>query len=268
MYDELTKAKKTEWMEAMGLEGFASAVEKFHEDSVWWPVYAISAFIGLAVPAFLLAVALGLKDTQRKIQGAFFNLLGKKWATFTDTIYARQEGKILPRRQRVTDVNENERAAGGGMASIPADANFDALRGQLTSLNPELQKFNNHAPDFKRNLRGMPSLAKATKIADAVKKLGEAVDPTQTPLIAKALGKINEGVTYSDPKKTTAFAKAIGKLKLAMNDFDPTQVPTAAALGPAAQKAGELAQHTTTLTRHMRGFADAVRDLNTQMNPA
>ncbi|MFB6838819.1 hypothetical protein [Streptomyces sp. NPDC056361] len=273
IHTEATKNPWTEFLEATPLGAFAPALEKWFESKEdgqvkWWQ-WLLAAIVGGVLLVLLPAIKGLAVNVSRNIQTR--NRAGNAqiprderpiWSRNADGGWSRQQrGQVEARERRQWEGT-------GGIADIPAGANFDALRGQLTSLNPELQKFNSHAPDFKRNLRGMPSLTKATKIADAVKKLGEAVDTTQTPLVAKALGKINEGVTYSDPKKTTAFAKAIGKLKLAMNNFDPTQVPTAAALGPAAQKAGELAQHTTTLTRHMRGFADAVRELNSQMNPA
>lgn len=273
IHTEATKNPWTEFLEATPLAAFAPALEKFFESredkEVQWWQWLLAAIVGgvllVLLPAIKgLAVNIGRKIQTRDRRGNAQVPRDERpiWSRNADGGWSRQQiGQVEARERRQWE-------GGSGIADLPRTANFDALRGQLTSLNPELEKFNSHAPDFKRNLRGMPSLGKATKIADAVKKLGEAIDPTQTPLVAKALGKINEGVTYSDPKKTTAFAKAIGKLKVAMNNFDPSTVPTAAALGPAAQKAGELAQHTTTLTRHMRGFADAVRELNSQMNPA
>ncbi|MFE5913658.1 hypothetical protein ACFQ6B_31880 [Streptomyces wedmorensis] len=266
---EVVKDKGTEMLEMLGLDSIAAIHEKYKEaqvdPEVAWKDWLISGAVGILVATLVPAVIFLLR-------GKIVDLWRHAWTKGDkEKTVPTSDGNGWFRKEKLGDIQKREERkwqGAGGIADIPAGANFDALRGQLTSLNPELEKFNSHAPDFKRNLRGMPSLTKATKIADAVKKLGEAIDPTQTPLIAKALGKINEGVTYSDPKKTTAFAKAIGKLKVAMNNFDPSTVPTAAALGPAAQKAGELAQHTTTLTRHMRGFADAVRELNSQMNPA
>ncbi|WP_411108051.1 hypothetical protein [Streptomyces sp. c-19] len=269
LHVEIVKDKGTEMLEMLGLDTIAAIHEKYKEAQVdakvAWTDWLISGALGILVATLVPAVIFLLR-------GKIVDLWRHAWTKGDkEKTVPTSDGNGWFQKEKLGDIQKREERkwqGAGGIADIPANANFDGLREQLAGLNPHLEKFNSHAPDFKTNLRGMPSLGKATKIADAVKKLGEAIDPTQTPLITKALGKINEGVTYSDPKKTTAFAKAIGKLKLAMNNFDVDQVPTAAALGPAAEKAKELAQHTTTLTGNMRGFADAVRELNRQMNPA
>ncbi|MFJ2936096.1 hypothetical protein ACIO8G_25495 [Streptomyces sp. NPDC087219] len=268
MHQELVKAKKSEWMEAMGLEGFASAVEKFHEDSVWWPAYALSAFIGLAVPAFLLALALNFKNLQRTIQGGIFNFLGRKWPQLRNQILAQRDGGLIPRRQDRDDVRRNEEASAGGMAAIPRNANFDNLRAQLERLNPELLTFNNRAPDFISGMRKLPSASKAGKAAEAIKKIADAitgVDHRSMPLVASGMGKINGAVRNADPKKTTKFADAIGKLKIAMTGLDVDKVPKAGTLGQAAEKAALLAENTGTLAAKMRDFARTVRDINAEL---
>ncbi|MEV7564516.1 hypothetical protein [Streptomyces tanashiensis] len=274
IHTEATKNPWTEFLEATPLGALAPALEKWFESKEdgqvkWWQ-WLLAAIVGGVLLALLPAIKGFFVNLARDLQTYERGGDNSKEARALRTIRSKNADGGWSRQLR-GDVEAREKRQWEGassIADIPATANFDGLRGQLANLNPHLEKFNGQAPDFKANLRGMPSLSKATKIADAVKKLGEAVDPTQTPLLAKALGKINEAVTYSDPPKTTAFAKAIGKLKLAMKDFNADRVPTAAALGPAAQQAEELARHTTTLTGNMRGFADAVRELNSQMNPA
>ncbi|MFE5794723.1 hypothetical protein ACFQ8C_19380 [Streptomyces sp. NPDC056503] len=274
IHTEATKNPWTEFMEATPLGAFAPALEKFFESredkEVQWWQWLLAAIVGGVLLALLPAIKSSVVNLARDLQTYERGGDNSKEARALRTIRSKNADGGWSRQLR-GDVEAREKRQWEGassIADIPATANFDGLRGQLANLNPHLEKFNSHAPDFKANLRGMPSLSKATKIADAVKKLDEVVDTTRTPLIAKALGKINEAVTYSDPKKTTELAKAVGKLKLAMKDFKADEVPTAAALGPAAQKAEELARHTTTLTGNMRGFADAVRELNSQMNPA
>ncbi|MER5964229.1 hypothetical protein [Streptomyces sp. NPDC002057] len=267
MHQELVKAKKTEWMEAMGLEGFASAVEKFHEGSVWTPVYLLSAFIGLAIPAFLVVLAMNLKEWQRNAQQAIATrLLGRGPEP---RIIATRENSLRPGFQSRTDVNRREQAAAGGMAAIPETANFEPLRAQLRLLNPLLETFNQHAPGFISNFRKLPTESKATKAAKGVKAVAEAVagvNHQAMPLVASGMGKINGAVRNSDPKKTDAFAKAIGKLKIAMTGLEVDRVPKAATLGQAADNAKRLADNSVTLATKMREMAATIREVNQQIN--
>ncbi|MFG3188461.1 hypothetical protein [Streptomyces omiyaensis] len=161
-----------------------------------------------------------------------------------------------------------EGAGGGAMAPIPADAKFGPLRYELKLLNPLLEAFNKHAPDFVEQFRKLPGKREAGGAAKGVEKVAKAVkavDHRALPQVASGMGKIKGAVLNSDPQRTTDFAKAIGKLKSAMRNFDVDNVPKAATLGPAADAAEKLATHTTTLTRHMRGFAEAVQALNREM---
>lgn len=159
----------------------------------------------------------------------------------------------------------------GGIADLPANANFDNLRDQLTLLNPQLETFNKHAPDFVTHFKKLPTESKATKAAKGVKAVAEAVagvNHQAMPLVSSGMGKITGAVRNSDPKKTADFAKAIGQVKSAMDGLDVDKVPKVATFQNAANAAKELAQHAGTLSGRMRDFATAVRDLNREMNPA
>ncbi|MFF8607625.1 hypothetical protein ACF06X_16950 [Streptomyces sp. NPDC015346] len=268
MHQELTKAKKTEWLEAMGLGSFAAAVEKWHENNVWWPAYLLSGFISLAIPAFLLALALNFKNLQRGLQTAIIDRLARRFPRLENKVIAGGAGGIIPRLQDRTVVNDREAAAGGGMAAIPRDANFDGLREQLTNLNPHLKEFNRHAPSFNEAFRKLPKVSAVEKAATAIKKIAEAVagvDYQSMPLVARGMGKINGAVKNSDPKKTTKFAGAIGKLKLAMDGLEVDKVPKAGTLGQAADNAKRLADNTGTLATKMREFARTVSDINQEL---
>ncbi|GEB56553.1 hypothetical protein [Streptomyces gardneri] len=269
MHQELTKAKKTEWMEAAGLGSFAASLEKFHEGNAWWPVYLVSGFLSLAVPAFLIALAMNLTAFQRTIQGGIFNLLSKIKPSLEGKILARPEGGgIIPRPQLAADVRARENSVLSGLAALPQNADFSGLRTQLEGINPLLATFNQHAPAFNKEFRKLPSESKATKAGLGVKAVADAITGVNHEAmapIATGMGKITDAVKLSDPKKTSKFADAIGKLKTSMTGLEVDKVPTMATFQNAANAAKELAQHTGTLSGRMRDFATAVRDLNREM---
>ncbi|MFF1507780.1 hypothetical protein [Streptomyces sp. NPDC058326] len=261
MYKELHKEVSSELFEAFGLDGVGAAVEKLHEghEDKWkyvgWAIAGI--FVPLAIGALVIVFRRVILEGFRALQIAM-----------TGKAYVTKENQKGFERLTKGEIQERERNAGGGMASIPETANFDGLRTQLEKLNPELRTFNTQAPDFKSNLRKIPSVSQAEKAATAVKKIADAVatvDHERMPLVSSGMGKINGAVRNSDPKKTKKFADAVGKLKLAMDGLDVDKVPKVATFQNAANAAKDLAQHTGTLSGRMRAFAEAVRDLNSEM---
>ncbi|MGW2202196.1 hypothetical protein [Streptomyces sp. NPDC001774] len=260
MHEELIKAPWSEWMEAAGLDGFAAAVEKISEGKDFWTVlpYAIGAFVGLAVPA--LAVYLGGK----------FNQFSRDFreAISRDGLIRGYDANGDLTRQNRQDIEARERrVANGGtsLADIPETANFDNLRNQLTTLNPHLEKFNDLAPAFIREFRKLPSESKATKAANGVKKIAEAVaqvEHTTMQPVATGIGAIKDAVATADPRKITKVAQAVGKLKGAMDGFEPTRLPDATNIQGSADAMKNLARETGTLRTKLREFASTVRTLD------
>ncbi|MCX5392551.1 hypothetical protein ABZY68_19725 [Streptomyces sp. NPDC006482] len=267
MHQELTKAKKTELLEGMGLDGFAAALEKYYEKSEYWGYYLGAAVASFLVPVVGLMMLTNFTNFQRAVQGLFFNLIDKIPGVNTrGRILAINDGNTLPRLQDAQQVRAREEAAGGGMASIPADANFEPLRRQLEALNPHLKEFNTQAGPFRTKFKDLPKAGAMTKAADAIDRIKTAVaafDPPKTELVATAVGKLIEAVKDYDPKKIPdpkkieklnaamvdanptqikAMATATGKLASAQRHFDPKKLPKARGLESAARAAERLAK--------------------------
>ncbi|MFE0649156.1 hypothetical protein ACFVZH_11255 [Streptomyces sp. NPDC059534] len=273
MHQELTKAKKTELLEGMGLDGFAAALEKYYEKSEYWGYYLGAAVASFLVPVVGLMMLTNFTNFQRTLQGAFFNLIDKIPGVNTrGRILAVNDGNTFPRLQNAQAVRAREEAAAGGLAAIPRDANYGPLRYQLQLLIPQLEKFNLHAPDFVSNFRKMPSAAKLTKTAEGVDKIGKAVtDAPDAPVmaqVAKSLGKITGAVKHANPGHITKVAKATAKLKLAVDGLDPSRIPKAAPLQGAADAARNLATNTGTLAGKLRELARTVGSLNDELGGA
>ncbi|MEU3691518.1 hypothetical protein [Streptomyces narbonensis] len=261
--EEVVKPTWEQVMEKLGLGPVAEIIKKGIEGGIGAAIVAgIVALGGIIVPLLMIAL------------GAFLVFQLQKWHASknanNETVGMRADGSFG--RRNFNDIqNERNGVVGGGLADIPQDANFDALRSQLTLLNPHLETFNKHAPDFVTHFKKLPTESKATKAAKGVKAVAEAVEGVNhqaMPLVSSGMGKITGAVRNSDPKKTSDFAKAIGKVKSAMDGLDVDKVPKVATFQNAANAAKDLAQHTGTLSGRMRDFAAAVRDLNREMNPA
>ncbi|MDV5147728.1 hypothetical protein R1T08_27060 [Streptomyces sp. SBC-4] len=258
--EEVVKPTWEQTLEKLGLGPVAEIIKKGLEGGIGAAIVAgIVGLGGIIVPLLMIAL------------GAFLVFKLQKWHASrnanNETVGMRPDGSFG--RRNMTDIeNERNGVVGGGIADLPANANFDGLRDQLTLLNPHLETFNKHAPDFVTHFKKLPSESKATKAGKGIKAVAEAmtgVDHDSMPLIATGMGKISDAVKTSDPKKTTAFATAIGKLKSSMDGLDVDKVPKMATFQNAANAAKELAQHTGTLSGRMRDFATAVRDLNREM---
>ncbi|WP_225802501.1 hypothetical protein [Streptomyces sp. NK15101] len=258
MYQELHKEKSSELLEAFGLDGLGAAVEKFHEGHEAKVEYLLAAVSGIAVPMIIGGLVIAFRriilEGFRAVQIA---LTGKAFV-----LNENQNGfERLTRDQ----IREREANAGGGIASIPRDANFDALRGQLEAINPHLREFNTQAGPFKTAFRQMPKASAMVKTADGITRIKNAITgavPTDITALAKALGKLTGAVKHHDPKKMpdprkieklnlamadadpdkiTAVAKATGKLASAQRHFDPKKLPKARGLESAARAAERLA---------------------------
>ncbi|MFI8518974.1 hypothetical protein ACIGEZ_14275 [Streptomyces sp. NPDC085481] len=258
IHEEATKAPLTEWLEAAGLDGVAAGVEKIKEGKNFgtiWPYFA-SAFMGLAIPAIgLLLAAMSInivRNVTEKITGRILagNANGG-WSLQNRTAVEQRENRVFN--------------GGTSLADIPPGTNFDALRNQLQTLNPHLEKFNDQAPKFTREFGKLPKANAITKTADAVEKIKNALtglDTDKITALAKALGKLTGAVKHHDPKKVpdpgkierlnTAMAAAnpaaikemataTGKLASAQRHFDPKKLPKAGSLSSAARAAERLA---------------------------
>ncbi|WP_314612064.1 hypothetical protein [Streptomyces stackebrandtii] len=258
--EEVVKPTWEQVMEKLGLGPVAEIIKKGIEGGIGAALIAgIVALGGVIVPLLMIAL------------GAFVVFQLQKWHAGrnanNETVGMRPDGSFG--RRNFDDIrNERNGVAGGGIADLPANANFDALRNQLTLLNPHLETFNKHAPDFVTNFKKLPSEGKATKAAKGVKAVAEAVEGVNhqaMPLVASGMGKINGAVKNSDPKKTVRFADGIGKLKLAMTGLEVDKVPKAGTLGQAADAAHRLAEKTGTLAQKMRDFAREVATINQEL---
>ncbi|MFE1551381.1 hypothetical protein [Streptomyces sp. NPDC058718] len=258
--EEVVKPTWEQVMEKLGLGPVAEIIKKGIEGGIGAAIIAgIVALGGIIVPLLMIAL------------GAFVVFQLQKWHAGRNannqTVGMRPDGSFG--RRNFQDIqNERNGVAGGGIADLPANANFDALRNQLTLLNPHLETFNKHAPDFVTNFKKLPSEGKATKAAKGVKAVAEAVEGVNhqaMPLVASGMGKINGAVKNSDPKKTVKFADGIGKLKLAMTGLEVDKVPKAGTLGQAADAAHRLAEKTGTLAQKMRDFAREVNTINQEL---
>ncbi|MEU7292114.1 hypothetical protein AB0A76_02745 [Streptomyces exfoliatus] len=258
--EEVVKPTWEQVLEKLGLGPVAEIIKKGIEGGIGAAIVAgIVALGGVIVPLLMIAL------------GAFLVFQLQKWHASrnpnNETVGMRADGSFG--RRNFNDIqNERNGVAGGGIADLPANANFDSLRNQLTLLNPHLEAFNKHAPDFVTHFKKLPTESKATKAAKGVKAVAEAVagvDHQAMPLVASGMGKINGAVKNSDPKKTVKFADGIGKLKLAMTGLEVDKVPKAGTLGQAADAAHRLAEKTGTLAQKMRDFAREVSTINQEL---
>ncbi|GGT88388.1 MULTISPECIES: hypothetical protein [Streptomyces] len=198
MHQELTKAKKTEWLEAMGLDGFAAALEKYHESSGWWPAYLAAAVVGLAVPAIGIYLAGKLLNISRSLQ---------QWGNPDRPIRAYDENGDITRQNRQA-VEDRERRVfnGGGLSTIPDAANINGAREALEKLIRQIDAFNRKAGPFRTKFNKMPSARELTKAAKGVEKISTAVDSVNTDTLQTVTTKTRS-------------------LKNVMADFAPNRIP-------------------------------------------
>lgn len=264
MYEELQKEPMTEYLEAMGLDGFAAAHEKFYEKNADWKDWLLSAIAGLFIPMVggvlaLLFIA-NFTNLQRLLQGGLFNLASiiSRGRIPRNLILAMNEGQTLPTPQNraVVEAREQARTAGlAGLGNIPDPTTLEPLRRKLVEVNEQIGPFNTEA-------RKLPKAGAITKIAAAVDKLNTAIgaaNPTKIGQVADAVDKfdpakmpdprkldsLNKAVDKSKPATMREIAKAVGKLVGAQQHLEPQrwqQLPKANTLSSAAKSAERLAK--------------------------
>ncbi|MFE5631176.1 hypothetical protein ACFQ69_13170 [Streptomyces sp. NPDC056470] len=280
MHKELKKDALTEWAEAAGLDGFAATWEKFKEGENWVP-YLISAFVGLAVPAFLLILATNLKESQRDLQQLFTRFL--PGSRRNQILATNDSGRGIGWHTR-DHVDRREAGAVAGLSSLtdlPDPARLRPLQDALGAVNTRIAKFNTE-------VRKLPSARSLTKIAAAVEKVNTAITaavPTKMASVAeklvkiaegvekynehrldtKALEKANKAVEKSNPTKIRELAKATGKLAGAQRHFNPENLPNANNLRAAAGAANDLARAGGNLTQAFNTFRTAVRSADSAL---
>ncbi|MGW6537550.1 hypothetical protein ACWGBV_26185 [Streptomyces sp. NPDC055051] len=272
MHKELVKHPVTEWLEAAGLDGIAAGFEKIQENTDWktYLPYFVSAVVGsviaIAAPLFALMFVSKLQIFQRGLQTRLFDWLAAKFPTrlghLSTRTVALNDQMTGPGLVDRTHLNNREAMAAGGLGALPPNANFNDLREQLRQINPHLTTFNGQAPDFVSNLGKMPKPGAVKKIAEAVRKLKEAMtgvdsdkigqvadavkkfDPDKFPDPRK-LDKLNKAVDKAKPETMRAIAKAVGKLVGAQQHLEPQRwqdLPKAQTLSSAAKSAERLAK--------------------------
>ncbi|MFF5425884.1 MULTISPECIES: hypothetical protein [unclassified Streptomyces] len=212
--EEVVKAPWEKVMEELGLGSVAEMIKKFQEEGLVAALGASLVALGsIIVPILLTAL------------GAFLVFQLQKWhagRNNNQTFGPRPDGSFG--RRDFTDIqNERNGVPPGGLADIPADANFDGLRKQLRLLNPKIEKFNALAPDFVTNFRELPSERAMTKAATGVGKVADAVEKVK-------------------PDDVDKLATAVGKLAVSQENFNPRKLPKARGLASAATEAERLAK--------------------------
>ncbi|MEU7070956.1 hypothetical protein AB0B30_21585 [Streptomyces narbonensis] len=272
---EVVKHKKTEMLEMLGLDKIAAVHEKYQEakldDKVAWWDWLTAGLLGIIPLIVIPALALFFKG---KIIDWFRN---RQAGGDENKPIWTSDGNGGLHKESLKSINAREaRQFNGGtsLADIVQDeTNAEKARNltkELQPLNGELLKFNNRAPDFLRQFGSLPTPAKAKKAADVLQKISDAIgriNLTAFTTVANGIARIVDQTGKANPQHVIAVADAIGKLVLAAKDLKPEMIPKARPLQDAANAAKDLAQHTTTLTGNMRGFAQAVQALNREMNP-
>ncbi|GAA3392133.1 hypothetical protein [Streptomyces roseoviridis] len=231
MYEELQKEPMTEYLEGMGLGGLAAAWEKFSEsrtdDKIEWQNWLYAAIGGMVLALILPAIGVYLAGRLNNISRNI-----REWASRDGTFRAMDENGDLTRQTREQIERRERRVANGGssVADLDPNTNFDALRGQLQSLNPHLEKFNEHAGPFTRAFARLPKTAAITKAAEAIEK-------------------VNKAASEADVEELKKTAGAIKRLVNATQNFNPRKIPKANSLSSAATAAQRLADNTNEAGR-------------------
>ncbi|GAA3900007.1 hypothetical protein GCM10022244_07690 [Streptomyces gulbargensis] len=212
--EEVVKEPWEKVMEELGLGSVAEMIKKFQEEGFVAALGASLVALGsIIVPILLTAL------------GAFLVFQLQKWhagRNNNQTVGMRPDGSF-GRRDFTEIQNERNGVPPGGLADIPADANFDGLRKQLRLLIPKMARFNELAPDFVTNFRKLPSERAMTKAATGIGKVADAADKIK-------------------PDDVETLATAIGKLATSQENFNPRKLPKARGLANAATEAERLAK--------------------------
>lgn len=226
VYEELQKEPWTEYLEAMGLDGFAAAYEKQKEGESAWKDWLLSAITGVFIPMLGAVLALmfltNFKLFQRFLQKVLFNwVLGwipKLGPYLRDKIFAMEPDSRFPKLQPAQEVKDREAAAGAGvtLTNPPDPTTFNALRQALGDINRRIINFN-------KAVAKMKSKAQLDKLATGVEAVTKATDAAK-------------------PTDIETLATAIGKLASSQENFNPRKLPKARGLASAATEAERLAK--------------------------
>ncbi|MET9345482.1 hypothetical protein [Streptomyces termitum] len=259
--EEVTKAPWEEAMEQVGLGGFAEIIKKGLEDGLM----ASAKTIGLALLGLLVPVLLGSL-------GAFLVQKAQRWhSDRTGSTFGLDPSGVI-RRQTFEEIQAQQNGGGGNLLDqLPANADFDHLRGQLAALNPELLKFNNRAPSFLQSFRRLPREGAATKAANGVRKIAEAVagvNHAEMRPVADGVNRINNVMRNADARKVGKVAQATDRLRRAMTGFEPSRIPSGPTLQASADAMGNLARESGTLRSRFQELSRSVRSLDDAIGAA
>ncbi|MFE9736804.1 hypothetical protein [Streptomyces sp. NPDC006477] len=248
IHTEVTKHKKTEMLEMLGLGSIAAVHEKYQESKLdpqvaWkdWLYAAIGgAFLLVVLPALAFFFRSKIVDLFRRAQARG----DENRPVWTGN------GNGGFHRERLRDVNDREQRVWNGGTSLadlvgnPTNVEQTRkLREQLEKLNPELLKFNQQAPSFLQSFGKLPKESKATKAANALRTMAGAIKEVN----ARKLVKIAEGLE---------------RLNLALDEFQPTKLPKEADIAGTASAMNNLANETQTLREKFNGLRSTISSLD------
>lgn len=199
MHKELQKAIKSELLEALGLDTFGAAWEKYKEGHEDMEFYFLAAFGSLLVPALLTFLSAWMIQLSRAVQR-----IGNP-----DRPVATGNGNGWFQREHIDVINQREDRLFNGVAGIDAlpDATLiEKARQELEKLIPKMDDFNLKAPGFRTKFNEMPGHRAVSKTAKSVLALGEAMEKVNIEDVGTLATKADD-------------------LKKAMEDFKPTKIP-------------------------------------------
>ncbi|MFF8804371.1 hypothetical protein [Streptomyces omiyaensis] len=211
MYEELQKEKSTELLEAFGLDGIASAVEKFHEGHEARREYLAVAIAGILVPmaigalviVFRKAILTGFRELQYRLAP-------------DSKAFALNDGQTWFQRMTKDQIKTREDAAAGVTAGDPPNPeDLGPLKQALGDINRRIINFNKAVAQMKTK----GQLERLAKGVEAVTKATDLAKPTEIETLAAAIDKLGD----------------------AQDKFNPRDVPKPRPLKAAADAAQSLA---------------------------
>ncbi|KAA6219137.1 hypothetical protein [Streptomyces filamentosus] len=260
IHTEATKNQWTEFAEATPIAGgFVAALEKFFENredpAVKWERWLYAALAGAAIVVllpFFKGLAVNLSRTAQTFRPGGDN-----------SPEARAGRRIMTRnpdggwmRETLGAVNQREARVWAGGTSLadlvgnPANAqNAETLTRALEGLNPQVEIFNRHAPSFLDSFKRLPRESKATKAANAV-------------------GTMREAVKQVNVRKLVKLAEGLERLNTALGEFHPTKLPKEGDIAGTATAMNNLASETGTLRTKFQELQGTIRSLDQQIGTA
>ncbi|MGW8768237.1 hypothetical protein ACWGN5_37820 [Streptomyces sp. NPDC055815] len=226
IYEELQKERWTEYLEGLGLDGFAAAFEKQKEGEADWKNWLTAAIGGLFIPMVGAVIALmfltNFKNFQRGLQKILFNwVLGwipRLGPYLRNKILAMEPDGRFPRLQPAQTVRDREagNVPGATAATPPDPSTFDALKRALGDINRRIINFN--------------------------KAVGKMKSKAQLDKLAKGVEAVTKATDAAKPTDIETLATAIGTLATSQRNFDPKKLPKPRTLANAAKEAERLAK--------------------------